>query len=83
MFSSGVSPSTDPRAMPAATWPGVPSECSVLMIDWISLSRVSMQGKYEGSGLLAIGYWLDRAWMAATFARQDAQLPPSALANSQ
>ena len=49
-FSSGVSPSTDPMAMPAATWPGVPSECSVLMIDWISFSRVSMQGKYERLG---------------------------------
>ena len=41
--------------MPAATWPGVPSECSVLMIDWMSLSSVSMQGKYEGYWLLAIG----------------------------
>jgi hypothetical protein len=41
----GVSPRTDPIAMPAATWPGVPSECRVLMIDWISLMRVSIQGK--------------------------------------
>ena len=41
-FISGVRPSAEPSAMPAATCPGVPSECSVLMIDWISLSRVNM-----------------------------------------
>jgi hypothetical protein len=28
------------------------------MIDWISLMRVSIQGNYGGSWLLAIGYWL-------------------------
>ena len=32
-FSSGVRPSTEPIAIPAATCPGVPSECRVLMID--------------------------------------------------
>ena len=31
--TSGVSPSAEPSAMPAPTCPGVPSECSVLMID--------------------------------------------------
>src|SRR5882724_10324161 len=44
-FMSGVSPSAAPSAMPAATCPGVPSECSVLMIDWISLRRVSIGAK--------------------------------------
>ena len=39
---SGVRPSAEPSAMPTATCPGVPSECSVLMIDWISLRRVSI-----------------------------------------
>ena len=41
-FSSGVSPSAAPSAIPAATCPGVPSEWRVLMMDWISLSRASM-----------------------------------------
>ena len=41
-FISGVRPRAAPRAMPAATCPGVPSECSVLMIDCISLSRANM-----------------------------------------
>src|SRR6185437_2081226 len=30
----GVRPRKAPRASPAATCPGVPSECSVLKIDW-------------------------------------------------
>src|SRR6266508_2028279 len=49
-FISGVSPSTDPSAIPSATCPGVPSECSVLMIDWISLSSVSMRERCYASG---------------------------------
>ena len=43
--NSGVSPSAEPSAMPAATCPGVPAECSVLIIDWMSLSSVSMSGR--------------------------------------
>ena len=51
-FISGVRPSAAPSAIPAATCPGVPSECSVLMMDWISFSRASMVGNKArlGSG---------------------------------
>ncbi len=44
-FTSGVRPSALPSAIPAATCPGVPSEWRVLMMDWMSLSSVSMGGK--------------------------------------
>jgi hypothetical protein len=49
-FISGVSPSADPRAIPAATCPGVPAECKVLMMDWMSLSNANMAGKLEELG---------------------------------
>src|SRR5574341_630183 len=42
---SGVSPRTAPSAIPAATWPGVPSELRVLTSCWSSLSSISMGRK--------------------------------------
>jgi hypothetical protein len=43
-FMRGVRPSADPSATPAATCPGVPAECSVLIMDWISLRSPNMGG---------------------------------------
>jgi hypothetical protein len=42
---SGVRPRHDPTAMPAATWPGVPSEFKALTKLWISLTIAYTAGR--------------------------------------
>src|SRR6266550_2548391 len=42
MFTSGVRPRNEPSTIPAASWPGVPSECSAPISDCISLINANM-----------------------------------------
>src|SRR6058998_3626412 len=45
---SGVRPKIDPSTRPAATCPGVPSECRALMSDWMSFSRSTRALRVQG-----------------------------------
>src|SRR6266487_3447546 len=49
MFTSGVRPRNEPSTIPAASWPGVPSECSAPISDCISLINANMG--------LGVGAW--------------------------